>query len=168
MSKHKRIFKIETAIKAEETSSIELSRKIGVSCRQIRYWGAVYRIHGSNAFQHPGLPYSKQFKLHVIKTMAEENWSLSYTSAYFDLSSSGILSAWLKRYNQSGSDNLTPKKIGRPKMAKTPNSHRGKSPESMSEEEMKEELEYLRAENAVLKKLEALAQEKRKRTKKKR
>ena len=168
MSKHKRIFKIEIAIKVQETSSRELSRVSGVSSRQIRYWDAVYRIHGSNAFQHLGRPYSKHFKLHAITTMAHENWSLSYASAFFDLSSPGILYVWLKRYNESGSDNLTPKRKGKPKMAITPKPHRGKSPESMSEDEMREELEYLRAENAVLKKLEALAQEKRKRTKKKR
>ena len=38
--------------------------------------------------------------------------------------------------------------------------------EQMTEKELREELEYLRAENAVLKKLEALAQAKKKKAKK--
>ena len=168
MSKHKRIFKIHTAIKAEEFSSEELSRKLNVSGRQIRYWNEVYSIHGNNSFLSPGRPYTKLFKLHVIETMTNENWSLSYTSAFFDLSSPGILSVWLKRYNQSGSDNLTPKRKGNPQMAKTPDSHKDKSPESMTVQELRDELEYLRTENAVLKKFDALAREKQKRTKKKR
>jgi transposase len=37
----------------------------------------------------------------------------------------------------------------------------------MTDKELREELEYLRTENAVLKKLEALAQQKRTQTKKK-
>ena len=168
MSKHKRIFKILTAIKAETYSSSELSRNFGVSGRQIRYWSAVYRIHGDNAFLHSERPYTKHFKLNVIETMFSENWSLTHTCAYFDLSSPGILSEWLKRYNQSGSDYLTPRRKGRPKMNKTPCTSQEKSPEDMSEQELRDELEYLRTENAVLKKFEALAQEKRNRTKKKR
>lgn len=43
-----------------------------------------------------------------------------------------------------------------------------KSDDEMTLEELKEELAYLRAENAVLKKLEELEQEKRRQTKKKR
>lgn len=39
--------------------------------------------------------------------------------------------------------------------------------EQMTEKELREELDYLRAENAVLKKLEALAQAKKTKTKKK-
>lgn len=41
-----------------------------------------------------------------------------------------------------------------------------KPSEKMTEKELREELDYLRAENAVLKKLEALAQAKKKKAKK--
>jgi transposase len=50
----------------------------------------------------------------------------------------------------------------------TISNQRGRPASDMTPEELREELEYLRAENAVLKKLEALLREKTARTKKKR
>ena len=96
--------------------------------------------------------------------MRRNNWSLGYTSAFFDLSSPGLLFQWQKLYCQYGITRLKPQKKGRPSV--TNNSSEQKSSESMTEKELREELEYLRAENAVLKKLKALAQAKKKKTKK--
>jgi transposase len=59
---------------------------------------------------------------------------------------------------------VTPKKKGRPCM--THNSSEPKPSSQMTEQELREELDYLRAENAVLKKLEALAQAKKNKAKK--
>jgi transposase len=53
-------------------------------------------------------------------------------------------------------------------MANQPKDNGAKQPEQMSEKELRAEIDYLRAENAVLKKLEALAQQKRILAKKKR
>ncbi|WP_394182025.1 hypothetical protein [Marinomonas posidonica] len=50
----------------------------------------------------------------------------------------------------------------------TTQSSESKPAEQMTEKELREELEYLRAENAVLKKLKALAQAKQEQAKKKR
>ncbi|MGR5154901.1 helix-turn-helix domain-containing protein, partial [Photobacterium swingsii] len=80
----------------------------------------------------------------------------------------GILSVWLKRYREQGIQGLELQAIGRPPMKQQPQ-HPLKSDDEKTLEELKEELAYLRAENAVLKKLEELAQEKKRRqTKKKR
>ena len=141
---------------AEEYSSRALSLKFSVSSRQIRYWSFVYRLHGEHSFLHIQRPYSQAFKLNVINTMRTQGWSLTYTSAYFDLSSPGILSVWQKLYDNGGINYLTPRKQGRPRMKQRPS--QPKPSEHMTEKELREELEYLRAENAVLKKLEALAQ----------
>jgi transposase len=62
-------------------------------------------------------------------------------------------------------EGLKPKKRGTP-MKKTP-VLKPKAANEMTKDELKDELEYLRAENAVLKKLDALLQEKRLRAKKK-
>jgi transposase len=98
--------------------------------------------------------------------MDEQNWSLGYTSAFFDLSSAAILLQWKKVYDLGELTKTIPKKTYRPTMST--NFPSSKSADQMTEKEIREELEYLRAENAVLKKLRALAQAKQEQAKKKR
>jgi transposase len=164
MSKYHRAFKLELARLAQQQSSLELSRRFKVSSSQIRYWSSVYLIHGLNSFLHSEHPYTSSFKIKALTAMHENDWSLRYTSAYFDLSTAGILFQWQKLYSREGISRLTPKKKGRPRMEY--NSSTSKPSEQMTEKELREELDYLRAENAVLKKLEALAQAKKKTIKK--
>nr|WP_242452975.1 helix-turn-helix domain-containing protein [Photobacterium damselae] len=98
--------------------------------------------------------------------MWTNGWSVGHTSAILNFSSSGTLSVWLKQYQRDGIQGLERSK-GRPTMSKHP-FIQDKHDDEKTLEELKEELAYLRAENAVLKKLEELEQEKRRRTKKKR
>lgn len=168
MSKHNRQLKLELASSTMNTGSRALSAQSGIADRQIRYWASVYKIHGQQSFLHKEKPYSFEFRCHVVKTMLTNGWSIGYTSAFFDLSSPGSLFVWHKRYISGGFNNLKRRKKGREPMKKEPASKKPKSPDTMTEKELREELEYLRAENAVLKKLEALAQEKESRTQKKR
>lgn len=166
MSRYHRSFKLHLAKLCQYQSSTNLSQEYGVTSRQIRYWSQVFRIHGENSFRHVNKPYSSSFKLQVLSKMLEQNWSLNHTSAFFDLSSAAILLQWKKVYDLGDASKLIPKKTYRPTMSTNPTSH--KSADQMTEKEMREELEYLRAENAVLKKLKALAQAKQKLAKKKR
>ena len=154
MSTYSREFKLEIAAQADAISSRLLSKQFNVSSRQIRYWCLVFRIHGEDAFLHKQKPYTKEVRLEIVQHMKREGWSLTYTSAYFDLSSPGMLSKWFSAYN---SEKLTKLK---PLIANMPKSVKAKSSKEMTEKELREELEYLRAENAVLKKWNALAQEK--------
>lgn len=163
MSKHCREFKLQVAKLALETNSRAIGQQFDVTHRQVRYWSSVYRIHGLNSFLHKEKPYSRDFKFLALKTIVENNWSLTFTSAHFDLSSPGMLFEWQKQYHSGGITNLTPRRKGRPSMKQY--SSQPKSSEQMTEKELREELEYLRAENAVLKKLEALDQKRKKKTK---
>ena len=164
MSKHPRAKKLKVAKLAQTESSAKLGAQYNVSSRQVRYWSMVYQIHGSNSFCHSNIPYSQAFKLQVLESMKMKEWSLGYTSAFFDLSTPGILFQWQKLYARDGISRLTPRKKGKPSM--THHSSQPKPSGQMTEKELREELEYLRAENAVLKKLEALAQTKKKKAKK--
>tara|TARA_R110002167_G_C12616152_1_gene646344 strand:- start:874 stop:1245 length:372 start_codon:yes stop_codon:yes gene_type:complete len=121
-------------------------------------------LNGLSSFLHSDYPYTKDFKVKVLISMLSNEWSLGYTSAYFDLSSPGILFQWQKLYSRGGISRLTPQKKGKPRMNK--NASELKPSEQMTEKELREELDYLRAENAVLKKLEALAQAKKKKAEK--
>ena len=164
MSKYSRAFKLKLAQIAQDESSGVLGSKFKVRSNLIRYWSLVYRLNGFDSFTHKQLPYTREFKLSVLQAMAGNSWSLGYTSAFFDLSSPGILFQWQTLYSQEGENRLQPQQKRKPRMT-TPSSEPNPS-EQMTEKELREELEYLRAENAVLKKLEALAQAKKKKAKK--
>lgn len=164
MSKYNRAFKLEIAKRAQLEASNELSLRFKVSSRQIRYWSSVYRLNGLNSFLHSDYPYTRGFKIKVLTAMRTNDWSLGYTSAYFDLSSPGVLFQWQNLYSREGISRLTPQKKGKTRMHN--NASEPKPSEQMTEKELREELDYLRAENAVLKKLEALTQAKKKKVKK--
>ncbi len=165
MSKYSQSVKILAAQKyLNGTPSRQLSLKLNIPDRQIRYWGQVYSFHDERSF----LPcsYDVNEKLKILTRMKVEHWSIGHTSAFFNLSSPGRLFVWLRNYEAFGVEGLYPKKRGKP--MKKPSPAKSKPSADMNESELRDELEYLRAENAVLKKFEALLQEKKLRAKKKR
>lgn len=164
MSKYQRAFKLKLAQLAQKESSGVLGSRFELRANLIRYWSLVYRLNGADSFTHKQLPYTLDFKLNVMETMKNNSWSLCYASAFFNLSSPGILFQWQKLYAQHGISGLYPRQKGRSHM--TEHSSNPKPSAEMTEKELREELDYLRAENAVLKKLEALAQAKKKKVKK--
>ncbi|WP_210443925.1 helix-turn-helix domain-containing protein [Vibrio crassostreae] len=148
-------------------SSRDLAKQYSISSRQIRYWAQVFAIHGTDSFLPTKHAASAQTKRKALNLMWTNEWSLTHTSAVLNLSSPGILSVWLKRFNELGIKGLKMRHKGSPSMKQQP--QRTTKPDNeMTLEELKEELVYLRTENAVLKKLEELEQEKNRRTKKKR
>jgi transposase len=71
---------------------------------------------------------------------------------------------WLKRHEQGGEASLSARPRGRPKVKEIMNKPFEPSNKDISElsaQELIRELQYLRAENAYLKKLQALVQSKR-------
>ncbi|QFI39292.1 transposase [Moritella marina ATCC 15381] len=167
MSKYSREFKLITAQQClDGKSSRILANELSIPSQLIRYWTQVFAIHGTDAFL-PNLHASNaKTKLQALKLMWTNEWSLNHTSAILNQSSPGTLSVWLKKYNEFGLRGLERSSISRLKMKQ---SNTTTKPDSeMTTEELKEELAYLRAENAVLKKLEELEQAKRRQTKKKR
>nr|WP_241819191.1 helix-turn-helix domain-containing protein [Enterovibrio norvegicus] len=143
-----------------------LAKQHSISSRQIRYWTQVFAIHGYRSFLPATQAATAQSKLAALRLMWTNSWSVTHTSAVLNLSSNGILITWLKRYNEQGIKGLEPQPKGRPPMKQQPQTTT-KPDSEMTLEELREELAYLRAENAVLKKLEELEQEKNRRTKKK-
>lgn len=148
-------------------SSCFLAEKYSIASKQIRYWAKVVALHGDNAFVPTPHLRSATARFEALKLMSTNSWSLSHTSAVLNLISSGILFVWLERYNKQGFSGLEYRQRGKLPM-KPPHTISSRSDDEKSLEELKEKITYLRAENAVLKKLEELKQLKRQQAKKKR
>ncbi|WP_241573866.1 helix-turn-helix domain-containing protein [Rosenbergiella nectarea] len=138
-------------------SSYLLSKEYSISSRQIRDWAQVVTLHGDNAFVPlPHLRFATA-RFEALKLIPTNGWSPGQTSAVLNLISPGILSVWLGRYNKLGFSGLEYRQRG--KLAMKPSrTTLVRSDDEKSLEELKEEVAYLRAENAVLKKLEELKQ----------
>ena len=97
--------------------------------------------------------YSPKLKREMIDKVLLEGCSQQSVSLDYCLSSGGMLPNWIAQYKKNGYT-LLEKRRGRvPKMGSKPK----KKPEEMTElEQLQAENEYLRAENAILKKLREL------------
>lgn len=95
--------------------------------------------------------------------MWEDGLSCRQTAALFNIRNAGCLSDWERRYEIGGIDALAPRRRGRPRtMPEPPLPKQPQAPqndETKSRAELLAELNYLRMENAYLKKLEALTRE---------
>jgi transposase len=85
--------------------------------------------------------------------------ALGQTAALFNIRNPGSLINWECEYRRAGLDGLAARPRGRPKsMSVAPSQPELKPDEEKSREDLQAELDYLRMENAYLKKLQALVQ----------
>lgn len=136
-----------------------LEGRHGVGQSTIRRWVDVYRRHGDAGLRKKFSHYSARFKLSVLKRMWLQELSYSQVVALFDLrGGTGVVSSWERQYHEGGLDSLEPKSRGRPKKMKTPETLKvpAQPQDTRTLEELRKENEYLRAEVAYLKKLDAL------------
>lgn len=103
--------------------------------------------------------YSGDFRLSVVRYMRENHLSLFETAVKFGISNESVVLAWDRLYESEGVSALY--RDNRGKMKK-PHKHKqstGAKSVKSTKDNLLEELEYLRAENAYLKKLRALAEQ---------
>jgi transposase len=103
--------------------------------------------------------------------MQRDELSLREVSALYDIRDAGSVARWARLYDEGGINALTPRPRGRPRKMVTslpPKPTEAGTPDERSREELLKENEYLRAEVAYLKKLDALLAKKQAAQKKKR
>lgn len=141
----------------------KLARKYDVDHATVRKWVHGYQMHGDAALRKKSAHYSAQFKLSVLQRMWDEELSHRQTLVLFDIRGGvAALNTWERQYHEGGLEALEPKRAGRPKKMPAPKPPRPPKPSSTCADEaqtlqqLREEVEYLRAEVAYLKKLDAL------------
>jgi transposase len=143
-----------------------VGRHHGIDSTMVRKWVASYRLHGVAGLQKKFTHYSAAFKLSVLQHMWEQSLSYAETSARFDIRSPVMVGQWERRYHDGGIEALTSRPRGRPKTMPDPRTPPPPSPDDQTRtrDDLLAELNYLRMENAYLKKLEALIQAQKKAT----
>lgn len=153
-----KIFCIEEILK-KHRSIRSVSRSIGVSESQLLRWVNLYKIKGkAGLLPRRNVYYTSEFKFIVLKSIKEKRLSLRRACDKFDIPSTSQIRTWQKKYAQSGLLGLENKPKGRPPNMPFKRAKKKSDKPLTREEQLLKENELLRAENALLKKLQALIQ----------
>lgn len=167
MSKYSKQFKLK-AVNTCLLHSIgveQVATSFNIQASQLRHWLSTYKTLGAAALapRTNQQVYSSEFKVSVLIYKHQHNKSLLELAAHFKIPSPSTILVWERRYNQGGIDALTNRRgVSRMKKPKNPKDPQisNKSWSELTPAELLREVEYLQAENAYLKKLDALIREK--------
>lgn len=155
---------IVRAVKRGQLSCTSASKQLGTNLTTVRRWVNLYLLHGKAALQ-PGIrKYSGKFKVHVVEYMLKNRLSLMQTAVQFAIPQDYTVGKWLNKYQDNGPAALLKETKGRKASVMDKKREKKINPPSTSPVDKKlaaleAEVEYLRAENAFLKKLDALIRE---------
>lgn len=134
-----------------------------VDFASLRKWVAAYEAIGIAGIQRKRRQsYDLKFKIEVLQKLRSEELSYRQAGALFNVRRFDSIAEWERAYNKDGIAGLMPHQPSRRDRA-APGGAPKPAPDSAgaempSRQELLEELEALRAENAYLKKLKALVQ----------
>ena len=125
----------------------------------IRKWSRVYELYGESGLEHRSRHWTYEDKINAVQRVLDGE---SYHEVAHSLGMSNItqITIWHRKYLELGWDGL--KLDGRGRKRKMGNKPTRPSKSKSQEEEiveLRKRLEYLEAENAYLKKLAALVQQ---------
>lgn len=126
-------------------------RFYGLDVKEICLWLAHYRMYGSTAFIHEPV-YTREEQVKIVEDKLQKGLTLTQTCLKYKILHRSSLRNWIRLYkdgrlNPMSDKKSAPKNQGKPEDASTKRIR-----------ELERELLYARAENAYLKKLQALMQ----------
>ena len=158
MSKYSLEFKLEIVEKclSGKFTPYDFEKEFKISNRKIYEWIHRYKLNGVNGLiKNQKSSYSGDFKKSVVEYMHANHLSGAEAAEHFNLGSN-VVYKWERIYYEEGPDALYEERRGRPKMSSKP---KKKEINEKDKEDLIAEVQRLRAENAYLKKLRALVQE---------
>lgn len=150
---------VEAVVKGNH-SILQVATENGITKSNLKLWVSFYEKYGKSGLK-PRLAqqYDPVFKQQVLDTIEREFLSLRLACVRFNIPSESTIINWRRSFELNGSVGLISQRKGRPPKMKKPINKPKKSIKPLTrEEELLKENEYLRAENALLKKLQALVQ----------
>lgn len=164
MSKYSTQFKLKVVTEYLQGGGyLRVANLYGIHTTDVRKWVLAYQLHGPSSLnQRTYQQYTVQFKRLVVQHMSAYQASPRKTAAHFNIASPSTILVWRRLYNEGGITALQSKPQGRPPMSKRSEIQAllAKPSEQLTHEELLLKAQYLEVENAYLKKLEALAQQK--------
>lgn len=151
------------SILAGRKSITGAAQELGCMRSAVKRWMAQYLEHGVKGFDVRNGSYEGEFKLMVVRYYLKKELSLNQTACHFNIPNESAIHRWLRVYKCHGTEGLLKENRGKKRlpMAKKPRKkeHVSSDPAAEKLAALQKENEYLRAENAFLKKLEALVQQ---------
>lgn len=146
-------------VNEKKYSTQSAASELGVSKQVAKRWMKLYEFHGNEGLVMKRRTYSGEFKIGVVEYMHKNNLSVSEASAQYRIPSDATLLKWERIYYEEGAQGLMIDKRGRPRknMSKKPKETKMTKD---TKEDLIAEVQRLRAENAYLKKYNALVQKK--------
>jgi len=163
MSKYSLEFKLEIVnrVLLGKDSINAIAKKYEVDRGFVRSWSDAYKYHGVDGLTVKRYRYDGQFKVDVVEYMQEHHISAREIAAKFGVSSFETVLKWERIYYEEGRDALFKNERRQPKMTTENKPKVPRSPKinKTVPEDLTAEIYRLRMENAYLKKLNALVQE---------
>lgn len=157
--KHSYDFKlrcVEEVLKGRSAISVAAEFKCDRS--QLWKWVVLYRRRGaSGLIPRNNRSYDADFKLKVLKAINKKSLTLEEACRMFDISGRSVIVAWQRSFSEKGMAGLQRKSKDKPEFMAFKKRIES-SAKSSTKEKLLLENESLRAENALLKKLQALIQ----------
>ena len=156
-------FKLDciNAVLKDKHSVTWVSKERGITRTNLRLWLGFYKQYGKESInRREHRYYTPSFKRSVLLAIEKEHLSLYTACVRFNITSESVIIGWRRAFELKGQLGLISKPQGRPtKMDKPIKRKQRKSSKPLTkEEELQQEIEYLKAQNELLKKLHALVQ----------
>ena len=155
-------FKMECVelVNKQHYSFVSVAKRKGVNKFNIEKWVKFYNQYGENGLiPRKNRSYSVDFKFKVLQTIQKESLSLLDSCVKFDIPDAAIILKWKKDFINFGFEGLKQKLRGRPKKMSDFKRKKRKTDQPLTkEEQLLQEIEFLRCENDLLKKFHALIQ----------